>query len=296
MSASSYPIARTCFVCAAPSTDRCGRCLTRAYCSKEHQAQDWRAGHKRECLSPADVLRSRMASAASSTPPESFSPTYTLPPEAPLTIADLRSIHAGALSAAALTHTLRRMRLHPELEGRGGVFTLDARHGALLDDAAPAAERASAELTASYSGAHVDARVLFAPALVGVRWVMRIVDASANTLTTLDPCFGKLPPPPSAAPLERFLASERARLGKPARPAAYQHILPSATVPLTADPDNSGVFVFAYVSFLMLHQRLPKLNDWGTELDSNSAQALRVELFGGVEPAQRERLRQLTNP
>lgn len=38
-----------CCVCGIAGPKRCAKCHTAAYCSKEHQALDWKAGHKRVC-------------------------------------------------------------------------------------------------------------------------------------------------------------------------------------------------------------------------------------------------------
>ena len=38
-----------CVVCGCAGSKRCAKCHTAAYCSKEHQTVDWKAGHKRNC-------------------------------------------------------------------------------------------------------------------------------------------------------------------------------------------------------------------------------------------------------
>lgn len=39
---------KNCSVCGAACTSKCGKCRARYYCSREHQAQDWKT-HKSEC-------------------------------------------------------------------------------------------------------------------------------------------------------------------------------------------------------------------------------------------------------
>ncbi|XP_071441894.1 programmed cell death protein 2 [Hetaerina americana] len=38
-----------CHICGNKSSSKCSRCKTLFYCSKDHQAIDWKAGHKAEC-------------------------------------------------------------------------------------------------------------------------------------------------------------------------------------------------------------------------------------------------------
>ena len=38
-----------CAVCGVAGPKRCAKCHTQAYCGKEHQTIDWKAGHKRLC-------------------------------------------------------------------------------------------------------------------------------------------------------------------------------------------------------------------------------------------------------
>lgn len=40
---------RKCVVCGKPDAQACGQCFGAAYCSRAHQLQHWKAGHKREC-------------------------------------------------------------------------------------------------------------------------------------------------------------------------------------------------------------------------------------------------------
>lgn len=54
MSSKTKQIEASCTICDKPSTLRCGACLTGngtewIYCSKEHQVQDWKHGHKKIC-------------------------------------------------------------------------------------------------------------------------------------------------------------------------------------------------------------------------------------------------------
>lgn len=48
-----------CVVCAALTKTRCGACQRVYYCSREHQAQDWKAKHKKECLDFQDEKTSQ---------------------------------------------------------------------------------------------------------------------------------------------------------------------------------------------------------------------------------------------
>ncbi|KAM8809356.1 programmed cell death protein 2 [Eudromia elegans] len=48
--------AALCRVCGCPAPRACARCRRAAYCGAEHQALDWRRGHRRRCARPADDL------------------------------------------------------------------------------------------------------------------------------------------------------------------------------------------------------------------------------------------------
>ena len=42
-----------CCVCGALAVNKCGRCKLRPYCSRKHQVEHWKHGHKEECNSTA---------------------------------------------------------------------------------------------------------------------------------------------------------------------------------------------------------------------------------------------------
>lgn len=45
---------RTCRVCGQPGSKNCSKCKSVRYCSKQHQSEDWNAGHKQGCSDDAN--------------------------------------------------------------------------------------------------------------------------------------------------------------------------------------------------------------------------------------------------
>nr|XP_053641855.1 programmed cell death protein 2-like isoform X2 [Cherax quadricarinatus] len=43
-----------CRICGALGPKTCGGCKVARYCSKDHQALDWKSGHKAECKNPGN--------------------------------------------------------------------------------------------------------------------------------------------------------------------------------------------------------------------------------------------------
>jgi hypothetical protein len=46
-----------CAVCGAPTTLRCARCSKQWYCSRDHQSEHWKSGHKLECGNSTEAPR-----------------------------------------------------------------------------------------------------------------------------------------------------------------------------------------------------------------------------------------------
>jgi len=153
-------------------------------------------------------------------------------------------------------------------------FALDVGHAlymhALRDaDSTEVPSDVSERISATYGTRHVDATTLYSITNVGLHWVLFVINNESNTITTFDPLGVRKATRgrnnAMASRLEEYLKSERARLGRAARPQAYNRVNAPRNTPLQNDSTSCGAFCFAYVYFKIIHGRYPTRADFSGE-------------------------------